>query len=77
MRGLPRKTTYFVPLGQKFEYWRLKVTNRSDRPRELSDFTFCEFTNQWITFQDQVNLQYSLFIIKGEQADGLLRFCHP
>jgi N,N'-diacetylchitobiose phosphorylase len=68
------ETTYFVPVGQTFEYWRLKVTNESDRSRQISIFTFCEFTNQWDTFQDQVNLQYSLFIIRGELTDdGLLR----
>ncbi len=71
--GIVTETTYFVPLGQKFEYWRLQVTNESDRPRQLSVFTFCEFTNQWITTQDQVNLQYSLFIVRGEMTDGLLR----
>ncbi|MBN1304787.1 MAG: hypothetical protein JXA13_10165 [Anaerolineales bacterium] len=72
--GIEAEATYFVPLGQKFEYWRLKVTNQSDRPRDLSVFTFCEFTNQWITFQDRVNLQYSIFIVKGELTeDKLLR----
>ena len=71
--GIASETTYFVPLGQKFEYWRMKVTNESDRPRQLSLFTFCEFTNQWVTTQDQVNLQYSLFIVRGEMTDGLLR----
>jgi cellobiose phosphorylase len=71
--GISSEATYFVPLGQTFEYWRLKVTNESDRPREISVFTFCEFTNQWETYQDQVNLQYSLFIVRGELADGLLR----
>ena len=72
--GIATQATYFVPLGQNFEYWRLKVTNQGDQPRSLSAFTFCEFTNQWDTFQDQVNLQYSLFIIRGERTqDGLLR----
>ncbi len=66
------EATYFVPLGQNFEYWRLKVTNESDRLRELSVFSFCEFTNQWNTQQDQVNLQYSLFIIRGELTDDKL-----
>ncbi len=64
--GMQSETTYFVPLGQNFEYWRLRLTNQSDRPRDLSLFSFCEFTNQWITYQDQVNLQYSLFIVRGE-----------
>ncbi len=71
--GIATETTYFVPLGQTFEYWRLRVTNESDRRREISAFTFCEFTNQWDTYQDQVNLQYSLFIVRGELVDGLLR----
>lgn len=66
--------TYFVPLGQTFEYWRLTVTNDSGRPRQLALFSYCEFTNQWNTEQDQVNLQYSLFIVKGQKtADDLLR----
>jgi N,N'-diacetylchitobiose phosphorylase len=68
--GIKTESTYFVPLGQTFEYWRLKVTNESDRRRTLSVFTYCEFTNQWDTFQDQVNLQYSLFIIKGELLES-------
>jgi cellobiose phosphorylase len=71
--GIASEATYFVPLGQTFEYWRLRLINESDRPREISLFTFCEFTNQWDTFQDRVNLQYSLFIVRGEPVDGLLR----
>jgi N,N'-diacetylchitobiose phosphorylase len=72
--GIKSEATYFVPLGQNFEYWRLKIANESDHRRELSVFTFCEFTNQWDTRQDQVNLQYSLFIIRGELTnDNLLR----
>jgi N,N'-diacetylchitobiose phosphorylase len=72
--GIATEATYFVPLGQNFEYWRLKVTNKSNHPRDLSIFSFCEFTNQWDTYQDSVNLQYSLFIIRGELTDdNLLR----
>ena len=71
--GILSETTYFVPLGQEFEYWRMKITNESGQPREISVFTFCEFTNQWVTVQDQVNLQYSLFIVRGEMADDMLR----
>jgi N,N'-diacetylchitobiose phosphorylase len=71
--GIASEATYLVPLGQTFEYWRLKLANESRRTREISVFTFCEFTNQWDTFQDRVNLQYSLFIVRGELADGLLR----
>jgi len=70
--GIAAEATYFVPLGQIFEYWKLKVTNRSAKPRKLSAFTYCEFTNEWNTTQDLVNLQYTLFIVKGGVRDGLL-----
>ena len=56
------ETLYYVPLNQNFEYWRLKLTNTGSKPRKLSVFTYCELTSQWGTTQDQVNLQYSLFI---------------
>jgi len=71
--GINSQTTYFVPLGQLFEYWWVRITNTSDRPRKLSAFTYCEFSNNWDTSQDLVNLQYSLFIVKGEMRDNLLR----
>ena len=68
------ETTYFVPLGQNFEYWKLVITNQSSRERHINVFSFCEFTNQWNTYQDQVNLQYSLFIVRGELIqENLLR----
>lgn len=71
--GIKSETLYYVPLGQTFEYWRLKLTNNSAKPRKLSAFSYCEFTNQWSTEQDQVNLQYSLFITKGSRKDNMLR----
>ncbi|MCQ2612637.1 MAG: N,N'-diacetylchitobiose phosphorylase [Treponemataceae bacterium] len=66
------ETTYFVPLNQNFEYWMLKVTNNSDKPRNLSVFSYCELTNQWNTTQDQVNLQYSIFINQGWNKDNII-----
>lgn len=71
--GITSEATYFIPLGQTFEYWKLKVTNNSDRQRNLSVFTYCEFSNFWSTEQDLVNLQYTLFLVKGEKRDDLLR----
>ena len=72
--GIKSEALYYVPLGQNFEYWRLQLTNTSGKARKISAFTYCEPSNQWNTTQDQVNLQYSLFICKGEQKDNLLRF---
>ncbi len=76
--GIATEATYFVPLGQTFEYWRLRVSNKSKRERRLSVFTYCEFANLWHTFQDQVNLQYSQFITRATLEDGILGItCNP
>jgi len=76
--GIETESTYFVPLGQVFEYWRLRVTNRSRRARRLSVFTYCEFASCWNMPNDLTNLQYSQFIIKAEMVDGILGMAsHP
>lgn len=74
-KGIKSEAAYYVPLGQTFEYWRLKVTNTGTQPRKLRAFSYCEFTSQWNTTQDQVNLQYSIFLVKGERsAENMLRY---
>ena len=60
--GIRSDVTYYVPDGATHEVWRAIITNNSDRPRNLSAFGFVEFTNEDNYEQDQVNLQYSLFI---------------
>jgi cellobiose phosphorylase len=55
---------YYVPLNKTHEVWKVKVTNNSDRPRNISAFGYCEFTNDNNYEQDQVNLQYTLFITR-------------
>lgn len=62
--GIHSEAIYYVPLNKTHEVWHLKVTNRSDRPRKLSVFGYCEFTNEGNYEQDQVNLQYTLFITR-------------
>jgi N,N'-diacetylchitobiose phosphorylase len=72
------ESTYFVPLGQTFEYWRLRVTNRSKRARKLSVYTFCEFTSVGHLYNDLVNLQYSTFVAKADFKHELLEIAsHP
>ncbi|MGC4092585.1 MAG: hypothetical protein QM756_32835 [Polyangiaceae bacterium] len=76
--GIECEATYFVPLGQIFEYWRLRVSNRSDRKRRISVYTFCEFTGVGHLVNDLTNLQYSLFVNKADMVDGMLSIAsHP
>jgi cellobiose phosphorylase len=60
--GIRTETLYYVPLDATHEVWRLKVTNTGDKVRKLAVTGYCEFTNDPNYEQDQVNLQYTLFI---------------
>ncbi|MGN0436247.1 MAG: GH36-type glycosyl hydrolase domain-containing protein [Wujia sp.] len=62
--GITSEAVYYVPLNKTYEVWKLKVTNNSDKPRNLSAIGYCEFTNDNNYEQDQVNLQYTLFITR-------------
>ncbi len=55
---------YYVPLDKTYEVWKVKLTNHSDKVRNLTATGYCEFTNDCNYEQDQVNLQYTLFITK-------------
>ncbi|MCR4895959.1 MAG: N,N'-diacetylchitobiose phosphorylase [Lachnospiraceae bacterium] len=58
------EVTYYVPMGATYEVWSAKVKNDGATPRKLSAFGFIEFTNEDNYQQDQVNLQYTLFITR-------------
>jgi N,N'-diacetylchitobiose phosphorylase len=76
--SIETESTYFVPLGQTFEYWRLRVTNRSTKPRAISVYTYCEFAHVGHLYNDLVNLQYSMFVNKADMVDGMLAIAsHP
>jgi len=72
-RGIHSESTYFVPLGQDFEYWRLKVRNDGPKRRDLGIFTYCEFSSEWNIFQDSLNLQYSSYCVQTEWRENMIR----
>jgi len=66
------ETRYFVPLGQTFEVWHLKVTNDSKKVRELSLFSFVEYANNWNAMDDLLNLQYTQYTGKMDVVYGII-----
>lgn len=62
--GISSKALYYVPLSKSYEVWGLSVTNDSAHTRNLTLSGYAEFTNHSNYEQDQVNLQYSLFITR-------------
>lgn len=76
--GIETESTYFVPVGEIFEYWRLRVRNSSSVRRRLSVFTYCELATSWNMPADLTNLQYAQFIAKASVTDGILSLAiHP
>ena len=63
-------TTYYVPKDKTHEVWSCTIKNNDDKERKLSVFGFIEFTNEDNYEQDQVNLQYSLFISQTKFEDN-------
>lgn len=62
--GIHSQAHYYIPLGKCHEVWALTVKNESEIPRDLTLTGYAEFTNHDNYEQDQVNLQYSLFITR-------------
>lgn len=62
--GIHSEALYYVPLDKSYEVWNLKVTNNSGSARSLNITGYAEFTNNNNYEQDQVNLQYSMFITR-------------
>ncbi|HOI25956.1 MAG TPA: hypothetical protein PKW49_04495 [Paludibacteraceae bacterium] len=66
------ETLYFVPMGQEFEVWNVKVTNTDSKKRSLLAFTYVEFASNWNMFDDSNNLQYTQYIVKTSYKDGFI-----
>ena len=64
-------TRYFVPLGESLEIWELTLTNRRDRPADLSIFSAIEFC-LWDANDDATNFQRNLSTGEMEIIDGVI-----
>ncbi len=71
--GIHSEALYYVPLNRSYEVWNLKVTNTSQTHRSLTVTGYAEFTNNSNYEQDQVNLQYSLFITRTNFLGNRIR----
>ena len=71
--GIATDSLYYVPQNKTYEVWRVKVTNNDSKARNLSVTGYVEFTNEPNYEQDQVNLQYSLFISRTYFQDTFIK----
>lgn len=67
------KQTLSVPLGDKAELWDVVVKNEDTKPRNLSLFTYCEFSFHHIAIDNQ-NFQMSLYCSGSSYEDGVIEY---
>src|SRR5208337_1636401 len=65
------QTTYFVPLGETLEIWKLRLTNRRTRPAKFSVFSSIEFC-LWDAQDDATNFQRNFNTGQVEVVDEVI-----
>ena len=70
-RKIAARTTYFVPLGETLEIWKLEVTNHRKQPARLSVFSSIEFC-LWDAQDDATNFQRNFSTGQVEVEDGVI-----
>ncbi|MDF3128182.1 N,N'-diacetylchitobiose phosphorylase [Kiritimatiellaeota bacterium B1221] len=72
-REVEIEVTYFIPLGETFEVWDVRVTNKSGKARRLKLFPFVEPQCNYSAEDDGKNLQYNQYISSTRlAAPGLI-----
>lgn len=70
-KGLDASQTMFIPRGENVLLWDVKVKNNSDRARDLSLFSYLEFSFHSINIDNQ-NFQMSLYCAGSSYEDGII-----
>jgi len=73
--AIKMETKYFVPIGKEYECWHLKITNNGTGQRNLSLFSYVEYSSHWALWMDLINLQYTQYILKMSIEDGIIHHC--
>ena len=68
-KGIRAETTYFVPLGENLEVWRIRVTNERKAKASVSLFDSIEFC-LWEALEDNTNFQRNYSTGQVEVEDG-------
>jgi len=70
--GIRSEVTYFVPMGRLYEVWRVRVTNLTDKARNLSAFTYAELAGNWNAVDDLLNIQYVQYTARMQMVDDMI-----
>ncbi len=70
--NIESEITYFVPLGQSHEIWKVRVSNHGNKKRNLRAFSYVEYAGSWNAIDDLLNIQYVQYTAKMEVVDGII-----
>ncbi len=70
--AIESEVTYFVPMNSLFETWKITITNKSDRQRNVSVFPFIEPQTNLHAEDDVVNQQYTQYIGHVHCKDNII-----
>ncbi|MFA9389617.1 MAG: GH36-type glycosyl hydrolase domain-containing protein [Prolixibacteraceae bacterium] len=66
------ETTYYVPPGQTYEVWKVKISNKDKVKRNLTAFTYIEYAGSWNAIDDLMNIQYVQYTAAMKIVDGII-----
>ncbi len=72
-RGICASEKLCIPIGDKALIWDVVITNKSDRTRNLSVFSYAEFSFHHVPIDNQ-NFQMSLYCAGSEYNDGIILY---
>ncbi len=67
------KQTLSVPIGDALELWDVVIKNEDTKPKDLSLFSYCEFSFHHINIDNQ-NFQMSLYCSGSSYEDGVIAY---
>ncbi len=70
-RKIWAKQTLSIPIGDALELWDVVIKNEDTKPRDLSVFSYCEFSFHHINIDNQ-NFQMSLYCSGSSYEDGII-----
>lgn len=69
--NIQAEQTLVVPMDDAVELWDVKIKNKDDRERELSVYSYCEFSFHHILMDNQ-NFQMSMYAAGSSCEDGII-----
>lgn len=71
--GIHAEQTLFTALEDPVEIWRVTLENKTDQVRDLSVFSYAEFSFHQVPMDNQ-NFQMSLYAAGSSYADGVIDY---